>query len=64
MEPGLCAACRHRQTIDTPRSRFYLCRLSFVDPRFRKYPVLPVLTCPGYQEGDPEPPTRPLLRQE
>jgi len=41
-EPGLCWRCRHCQVVDTARSRFYLCRRSFTDPRFRKYPVLPV----------------------
>lgn len=58
MSPGLCGRCRHCQVVETPRSRFYLCRLSFVDPRFRKYPVLPVHVCAGHQEpdtdGDPE----------
>lgn len=34
-------------------SRFYLCELSKEDPRFRKYPVLPVRVCEGYRvEGD------------
>jgi len=31
-------------------SRFYLCRLSFTDPRFARYPTLPVLACSGYIE--------------
>jgi len=52
-EPGLCWRCRHCQVVDTARSRFYLCRRSFTDPRFRKYPVLPVRACPGYEPGDP-----------
>jgi 3-isopropylmalate/(R)-2-methylmalate dehydratase large subunit len=30
-------------------SRFYLCRLSFVDPRFPRYPPIPVLQCAGYR---------------
>ena len=29
-------------------SLFWLCELSFVDPRFRKYPALPVLQCDGF----------------
>ncbi|HEU0016086.1 MAG TPA: hypothetical protein VFQ45_20580 [Longimicrobium sp.] len=36
-------------------SRFYMCRLSEVDPRFPKYPGIPVLRCAGYrraEEGD------------
>ncbi len=27
---------------------FFLCQLSSTDPRFPKYPPLPVLACPGY----------------
>jgi hypothetical protein len=50
---GLCASCVHADTITSSRgSVFYLCRLSFTDPRFRKYPPLPVLACPGYQPAD------------
>jgi hypothetical protein len=36
-------------------SEFVLCRLSFSDPRFPKYPPLPVLECAGYQPvADPD----------
>ena len=28
---------------------FYRCGLSETDPRFRKYPPLPVVQCTGYQ---------------
>lgn len=46
---GLCARCRHVQVVDSRRgSRFYLCRLSATDPRFPKYPRLPVLRCEGF----------------
>jgi hypothetical protein len=46
---GLCARCTHAQIIQNDRgSRFYLCRLSATDPRFPKYPRLPVLACAGY----------------
>jgi hypothetical protein len=54
MEPGLCGGCRHCQVVETPRSVFYLCRRSFTDPRFRKYPALPVRVCSGYEEGSPD----------
>jgi len=53
---GLCASCRHARVVTTPRSRFWLCSLAAVDPRFEKYPRLPVLACPGYEvkpEGGP-----------
>jgi len=47
---GLCAACSHVQVITSTRgSRFYLCRLSVTDPRFPKYPALPVRICAGYE---------------
>jgi len=47
---GLCASCVHGQTIESSKgSTFLLCRLSFSDPRFEKYPRLPVLSCAGYR---------------
>jgi hypothetical protein len=48
--PGLCGACRHARIVTTRTgSRFYLCRLSAVDPAFPRYPALPVLLCGGYE---------------
>jgi hypothetical protein len=49
MDAGLCADCRHCQIVETARSRFYLCRRSFDDAQYPKYPVLPVRACPGYE---------------
>jgi hypothetical protein len=47
---GLCAACVHRITITSDRgSVFVQCGLAKVDPRFRKYPPLPVIACAGYE---------------
>jgi hypothetical protein len=47
---GLCASCRFVEVITSSRaSTFYRCRLADTDPSFRKYPVLPVLACRGYQ---------------
>lgn len=47
---GLCASCVHVGIVASSKgSTFYLCRLSETDPRFRKYPVLPVRSCNGYQ---------------
>lgn len=55
-DPGLCATCRHAETVETPRSVFWLCRLAFTDARFDKYPRLPVLRCSGYVPREtPEP---------
>ncbi len=46
---GLCASCAHAEIVTSSKhSIFYLCRLSATDPRFRKYPVLPVRACSGY----------------
>ena len=54
---GLCLSCRHARVIRSDRgSIFYMCRLSAHDPRFPKYPRLPVLQCAGYEEGAPKPP--------
>jgi hypothetical protein len=58
---GLCATCRNARVVTTPRSTFWLCRLAAVDPRFARYPRLPVLACAGYERGPrdatPEPAT-------
>ena len=48
-DPGLCATCTHSQQVETPRARYWLCRLSRTDSRFAKYPRLPVWDCDGYQ---------------
>ena len=46
---GLCESCRHARRIESDRgSTFYLCELSSCDPRFPKYPALPVIQCLGY----------------
>ena len=46
---GLCESCRNVKVVETRKgSRFYLCTLSEVDPRFPKYPRIPVLQCIGY----------------
>ena len=49
--PGLCGDCVHARVIQSDRaSVFYQCQLSFADPRFEKYPRLPVLSCEGYEK--------------
>jgi len=48
---GLCADCVHARRIESPRgSTFILCELSLNDPRFPKYPRLPVLACDGHRK--------------
>lgn len=50
MNPGLCASCLNVRIIENRRgSHFFLCELSKVDPRFPKYPPLPVVRCAGYR---------------
>jgi len=47
---GLCRTCRHAEVVTSSKgSTFYLCALSATDPRFRRYPALPVVSCTGYQ---------------
>lgn len=48
--PGLCTDCVHAQLNHTKRATTYLrCLLAKTDPRFARYPQLPVLSCPGHQ---------------
>jgi hypothetical protein len=53
---GLCASCRFVEVITSSRgSTFYLCTLSATDRAFRRYPVLPVRHCSGYQPAPDRP---------
>ena len=48
---GLCSDCLHARRLESARgSVFILCNLSLTDPRFPKYPRLPVLSCDGYKK--------------
>ena len=49
---GLCASCRHADTVPHPRDAeaYCMCGLSESDPQYDKYPRLPVQNCPGYRE--------------
>ncbi|MBI2081099.1 MAG: hypothetical protein HYY54_04415 [candidate division NC10 bacterium] len=52
-EAGRCGSCRYRRWVQSGKgSRFLFCRRSETDPRFPKYPRLPVLRCAGYEAGD------------
>ncbi|MEA2195754.1 MAG: hypothetical protein QOG42_2468 [Solirubrobacteraceae bacterium] len=46
--PGLCATCEHLRLLASRRSVFVRCGLAAVDPRFPRYPPLPVRVCGGY----------------
>ena len=50
---GLCATCRWVRIVTNRRgSVFYRCARADTDPRFVRYPPLPVLACPGYEPLD------------
>ncbi len=50
---GLCERCRHARLVRTPRSAFWLCGRSAMEPGYARYPRLPVLACPGHEPGEP-----------
>ena len=46
---GLCAHCAHVRPVTTDRGSVFLrCAYATIDPRFAKYPRLPVRACAGY----------------
>jgi len=50
--PSLCASCLHARRVESAKgSGFLLCQLSQSNPRFPKYPRLPVLECSGYKKA-------------
>jgi len=54
-EKGLCADCRHARAIRAASERGYIqCLRSRTDPRYPKWPRLPILSCPGYEQGEGE----------
>jgi hypothetical protein len=55
-EVGLCARCAFARIQRNPRGNtFWRCALADSDPRFRRYPPLPVRTCAGFQPGESAP---------
>jgi hypothetical protein len=52
---GLCGGCAHAREIASDRgATFVLCGRSRTDPRFPRYPALPVLVCAGYEPAGGE----------
>ena len=52
VERGLCSSCVHARVIESSKGAvFVLCSLSYTDPRFARYPRLPVIVCEGYASG-------------
>lgn len=48
--PGLCGTCRHARRILSDRGvRFVRCGRSDTDPRYARYPMLPVTVCQGHE---------------
>ena len=53
---GLCTWCASLRRVPSSRDQtYYLCERSLSEPRFRKYPILPVVRCPGFEPVDPGP---------
>lgn len=50
MNAGLCARCRHGRAVAGARSTFWLCERSRTDPAYPRYPRLPVVRCPGFED--------------
>ena len=49
MNAGLCDSCRWQRIVTSGKgSTFSRCAKSETDPRFPRYPALPVRTCDGY----------------
>jgi len=49
---GLCLTCRCKRAVTNRRgSVFFRCARADTDPRYVRYPPLPVETCPGYEEA-------------
>ncbi len=52
---GLCFTCRWTRPATNRRgSTFFRCARAETDPRFVRYPPLPVRECPGYEELRPD----------
>jgi hypothetical protein len=50
--PGLCATCENLRILASRRSVFVRCALAESDPRFPRYPALPVAACSGYVRAE------------
>src|SRR2546426_6152540 len=52
---GLCLTCRWMRAVTNRRgSTFFRCGRADTDPRFSRYPALPMLQCVGYDQGRPD----------
>ncbi len=47
---GRCLNCLYARVVGTrANDRYYLCERSIDDPRYARYPRLPMLTCDGHE---------------
>ncbi len=54
---GLCARCEHLRTQATRRGAvFFRCARADTDPRFLRYPPIPVRACAGFEPMPEEAP--------
>ncbi len=55
-QAGLCETCRHAQQLKHPRGGggYWRCLLAETDPRFERYPRLPVIECAGHEREPKE----------
>ena len=53
MRAGLCDACANQRRVPATRATYSLCRLAAHDPRFPRYPPLPVTRCAGFAPAPP-----------
>ncbi len=48
---GLCSTCEQsRRVASSKGSVFWMCAKATTDPRYLKYPPLPVRHCPGFEQ--------------
>ena len=48
---GLCRTCAHSRQVPSRTTLFWMCGLAATDPRFPRYPRLPVVRCAGYRQA-------------
>ena len=53
--PGLCGDCRRARALTSASgTTFYQCLRAETDPRYPKWPRVPLLVCPGHEPGEGE----------
>ncbi len=53
---GLCASCSNAKTLETKiGATIYLCSLAAKDARFRRFPLLPMVACEGFERRPDQP---------